>query len=108
MAQAQLLLQEYSIDLMLCDPPHATVQLLCILFLRLLQLLLGNGCCSFLLWELKLVELLVSALPCKQLVMRAGFEDDALIQHIDGVGLLDRRQPMRDDEAGTAFEQSFV
>ena len=39
--------------------------------------------------------------------MRPAFHDLALVEHDDAIGLLDRRQPVRDNERGSSFEESI-
>src|SRR5688572_23035536 len=53
--------------------------------------------------ELDLVKPGIDAVLLQELVVRAAFGDDALVDHIDAVGIEDRRQPVRDDERGASL-----
>ena len=53
--------------------------------------------------ELGLVEARVDAAPVKQRLMTAGLFDDALIEHINSVGVNNGREPMSDDDCRSVF-----
>src|SRR5271169_2067043 len=42
-----------------------------------------------------------------EFVMRAGFDDPAVLHDENAIGFLHRRQPMRDDERRTPLHQTF-
>src|SRR4029450_8321016 len=47
--------------------------------------------------ELQLVQAMVSAAQCEQLLVGAGLHDAALVEHVDAVDVLDRREPIGND-----------
>ena len=49
--------------------------------------------------ELRVIERVIGTARREQLVMRALLDDFAVLHHEDEVGITDRRQPVRDDEA---------
>ena len=61
---------------------------------------------EFLFFVLQLIQAVVDAALGKQLLMRALFPEAALVEDQYAVGVLDSAQAMRDDEGGSAAEQS--
>src|SRR5690606_15933792 len=58
-----------------------------------------------LLLVLQLIQPPVQAPLLQQLLVRAHLPNLALVQHDDVVRVLDRRQPVRDDDAGAVFDE---
>lgn len=49
------------------------------------------------------IELIIFALHVDELLMIAPLDDDAVLEHHDGVGISDSREPVRDDEHRSAL-----
>ena len=57
---------------------------------------------ALLLGELELVEAAVDAVRGEELLVRAALAHDALVEHEDLLGVLDRREAVRDDDGRAA------
>src|SRR6202034_622469 len=58
-----------------------------------------------LLLQLQPVERGVAAASAQQLVVAAGLDDQAILDHENAIGMHDGRQPVRDDERGPALAE---
>ena len=54
---------------------------------------------------LRVNELTIPAIEGEKLIVRSELRNSAMIEHHDAVRRPDRRQPMRDDEGGSAPDQ---
>jgi len=55
--------------------------------------------------ELQVIQMRIDAIACQQLSMSAGLRDAAILQHHDTIRMLNRGEPVRNDEGGTALHQ---
>ena len=56
---------------------------------------------------LELIQLPVDSLQMQQFLMRAGFPDTPTMKNYDAVGVLNRGEPVGDDDRGPACQEFF-
>ena len=61
---------------------------------------------EFLLFVLKLIEAIVDSAQRQQFLMRTLLAQASFVEHENAMRVLNRAQPVRDDDRGAAFEQA--